>query len=141
MMSNSKLTYAVYIILITCLVFILFLVANDKDNWRGERFDGEVFNFINSSKKIDEPDSESMVSDPSHIMISTSTAITSTKQLDLKEDKKDSEQLILKKNLMFVKTHKCGTSTLVDVFYLWGVRRRLNFVLQPYKHQLNTSKK
>jgi hypothetical protein len=42
-----------------------------------------------------------------------------------------------KKNLMFIKTHKCGTSTLVDVFYLRGVRQRLNFVMHPYRHKLN----
>ena len=34
-----------------------------------------------------------------------------------------------KQNLMFIKTHKCGTSTLVNTFYLYGVRRRLNFVI------------
>ena len=43
---------------------------------------------------------------------------------------------ISKKNLMFIKTHKCGTSTLVDVFYLFGVRRKLNFVMFPSSHQL-----
>ena len=35
-----------------------------------------------------------------------------------------------KRNLMFAKTHKCGTSTLVNTFYLVGVRRRLNFIIQ-----------
>ena len=34
-----------------------------------------------------------------------------------------------KTNLMFIKTHKCGTSTLVNPFYLKGVRHRLNFVI------------
>ena len=36
---------------------------------------------------------------------------------------------VAKKNLMFIRTHKCGTSTLVNVFYLFGIRRRLNFVM------------
>ena len=45
---------------------------------------------------------------------------------------------IMKKNLMFIKTHKCGTSTLVNVFYLYGVRHRSNFALQPYKHNINS---
>ena len=40
-------------------------------------------------------------------------------------------------NFMFVKTHKCGTSTLVNVFYLYGARNKLNFVLNPYTHQIN----
>ena len=35
-----------------------------------------------------------------------------------------------KENFMFIKTYKCGTSSLVNVFYLLGVRRRLNFVIQ-----------
>ena len=44
-----------------------------------------------------------------------------------------------KKNLMFLKTHKCGTSTLVNMFYLFGLRRRLNFVLQsPHNHFITT---
>ena len=30
-------------------------------------------------------------------------------------------------NFMFVKTHKCGISTLVNVFYLYGARNKLNF--------------
>lgn len=38
---------------------------------------------------------------------------------------------VIRKNLMFIKTHKCGTSTLVDMFYLFGVRRRWNFVMTP----------
>ena len=45
-----------------------------------------------------------------------------------------------KKNLMFLKTHKCGTSSLVNVFYLRGVRKKLNFVIQPDKHLLSLSK-
>ena len=45
-----------------------------------------------------------------------------------------------KKNLMFLKTHKCGTSSLVNVFYLRGVRKKLNFVIQPDRHLLSLSK-
>ena len=41
-----------------------------------------------------------------------------------------------KSNLLFVKTHKCGTSTLVNTFYLYGIRRKLNFVINPYSHKL-----
>ena len=44
--------------------------------------------------------------------------------------------VIRKENFMFIKTHKCGTSSLVNVFYLLGVRRRLNFVIQRGQHQL-----
>ncbi|XP_063684643.1 galactosylceramide sulfotransferase-like isoform X2 [Bolinopsis microptera] len=39
-----------------------------------------------------------------------------------------------KRNLMFIKTHKCGTSSLVNTFYLMGVRSRLNFVVQQSDH-------
>ena len=42
----------------------------------------------------------------------------------------DAETAARKKNFMFIKTHKCGTSSLVNVFYLLGVRRKLNFVIQ-----------
>ena len=42
------------------------------------------------------------------------------------------------KNLMFIKTHKCGTSTLVNAFYLAGVRRKLNYVVQR-SHELKFS--
>ena len=48
----------------------------------------------------------------------------------------DVETATRKKNFMFIKTHKCGTSSLVNVFYLLGVRRRLNFVVQKGEHQL-----
>lgn len=50
------------------------------------------------------------------------------------------ESVSQKKNLMFLKTHKCGTSSLVNVFYLRGVRKKLNFVIQPDKHLLSLSK-
>ena len=45
-----------------------------------------------------------------------------------------------KKKLMFFKTHKCGTSSLVNSLYLYGIRRNLNFVLTPYEHQLFINK-
>jgi hypothetical protein len=41
------------------------------------------------------------------------------------------------KNFLFLKTHKCGTSTLVNMLYLFGIRRRLNFVTQPWSRQLD----
>ena len=41
------------------------------------------------------------------------------------------------KNFLFIKTHKCGTSTLVNMFYLFGIRRRLNFVTQPWSRALD----
>ena len=44
-----------------------------------------------------------------------------------------------KTNILFVKTHKCGTSTLVNMFYLYGIRRKLNFVVAPYQHQIPPS--
>ena len=59
--------------------------------------------------------------------------------LDLKGEieQKPGKAAETKRNLMFIKTHKCGTSSLVNVFYLFGVRRRLNYVIQREKsHQL-----
>ena len=47
--------------------------------------------------------------------------------------KVENSSVCIEKNLMFVKTHKCGTSTLVNAFYLYGVRRRLNFVIQDFQ--------
>ena len=41
------------------------------------------------------------------------------------------------KNFLFIKTHKCGTSTLVNMFYLFGIRRKLNFVTQPWNRWLD----
>ena len=45
-----------------------------------------------------------------------------------------------RENLLFLKTHKCGTSSMVNIFYLWAVRRRKNFVLQPWTRQLDITK-
>ena len=41
-----------------------------------------------------------------------------------------------KPKLMFLKTHKSATSTLVNMLYLYGIRRKLNFVMKPYDHWL-----
>ena len=43
-------------------------------------------------------------------------------------------------SFLFLKTHKCGTSTLVNMFYLFGIRRRLNFVTNPWSRQLDVDK-
>ena len=40
-----------------------------------------------------------------------------------------------KTKLMFFKTHKCGTSSLVTILYMYGIRRNLTFLLTPYEHQ------
>ena len=37
---------------------------------------------------------------------------------------------------MFVKTHKTGSSTLGSIFYYYGIKRKLNFVLHPYTNIL-----
>lgn len=37
-----------------------------------------------------------------------------------------------KPNFLFLKTHKTGSSTLGSIFFLYGVKRKLNFVLPPY---------
>ena len=41
-----------------------------------------------------------------------------------------------KSRVMFLKTHKTATSTLINMYYLYGIRRRLNFVAKPYNHWL-----
>lgn len=40
------------------------------------------------------------------------------------------------KNLVFVKTHKTGTSTTVNILYNFGINHGLNFAIYPYSHQL-----
>ena len=45
---------------------------------------------------------------------------------------------VRQKNLMFIKTHKTGSSTLSTTFYLYGIRNRLNFVLKPFKNILGS---
>ena len=42
-----------------------------------------------------------------------------------------------KQNFVFVKTHKTGTSTMVNVLYHYGMMRGLNYAVYPYTHQLN----
>ena len=50
----------------------------------------------------------------------------------------DSETTIkVKSNVMFIKTHKTGSSTLGGLFYLYGIRKKFNFVLFPYTNKLS----
>ena len=124
--SSSKLgyNYIVYVILVTCLVFLFFQLANDKGSGAGnfERFHGGLKMSVNSNKN------ETLHSTKSGAFFVPSSKSDEVGQITP-----------IKKNLMFVKTHKCGTSTLVDVFYLRGVRHRLNFVMHPFTHQLNVA--
>ena len=129
--SGSKLRYVVYIILVTSLVFLMFELANDKGKRAG------ISNLVSSPIVNISVTSEAVVSDTSENVISTLS--DSDQQFESKDRSSSghSEQILIKKNLMFIKTHKCGTSTLVDVFYLQGVRKRLNFVMYPYQHQID----
>ena len=54
----------------------------------------------------------------------------------LQTDKSEWLETMRRDNLMFVKTHKCATTTLVSMFYLNGVRKRLNLAMTPYGHFL-----
>ena len=121
------------------IIFLLFLFQllfqTTTEGKKGENTRKPI-DSKSSPESIKMSVSEGEVSDPPHNAISTWTTKNSTMQLNLKEGDNDSKQRSLKKNFMFVKTHKCGTSTLVDVFYLLGVRRRLNFVLDPHEHKL-----
>ena len=122
--SNSKLGYIVYVILVTCLVFLFFQLANDNGNGKGnfERFHGGLKVSVYSKKN-----------ETLHSTKSGAFFVPSSKSDEV------GQTTPVKKNLMFVKTHKCGTSTLVDVFYLRGVRYKLNFVMHPFTHQLNVA--
>ena len=46
------------------------------------------------------------------------------------------EDLKTKKNFLFAKTHKTGSSTLGSIFFYYGMKRKLNFVLPPYTNTL-----
>ena len=133
--SGSKLRYVVYIILVTSLVFLMFELANDKGKRAG--ISETVSNLVSSPIINISVTSEAVISDTSENVISTLS--DSDQQFESKDrsSSSHSEQILIKNNLMFIKTHKCGTSTLVDVFYLRGVRKRLNFVMYPYQHQLD----
>lgn len=39
-------------------------------------------------------------------------------------------------NFVFVKTHKTGTSTTVNILYHFGITHGLNYAVYPYSHQL-----
>lgn len=41
------------------------------------------------------------------------------------------------KHLVFVKTHKTGTSTTVNILYHFGITHGLNYAIYPYSHQLH----
>lgn len=114
--SNSKLKNAVYIVLISTLVFMVFQLA-DK-----ERTTALIW--MNNPVAARTLVGQGAASKPSD---------TSGKF----ENRTDLGGPIRKENLMFVKTHKCGTSTLVNLFYLLGIRKRLNFVMHPYTHELH----
>ncbi|XP_063688821.1 galactosylceramide sulfotransferase-like [Bolinopsis microptera] len=113
----------------------MFELANDK----GKRVEiSDTGSYMVNSPIINISVSEGVVSDTSEKVIST---LTNSDQLFESKDKPSlshSEQISIKKNLMFIRTHKCGTSTLVDVFYLRGVRKRLNFFMVPYERDINT---
>ena len=40
-------------------------------------------------------------------------------------------------NFVFVKTHKTGTSTTVNILYHFGIINGLNYAIYPYSHQLH----
>ena len=49
----------------------------------------------------------------------------------------DLQNASIKNNLMFIKTHKTGSSTLGGLFYLYGIKKKFNFVLFPYTNKLD----
>ena len=125
--SNPKLGYIVYVILLTCLVFLFFQLANNNGNEKGKFLGSQKLSYYSDQNEN------------SHLTDTGAATRTTFKLSEIKGD--EVRQIEVKRNLMFIKTHKCGTSTLVDVFYLKGVRDRLNFVMHPYTHQLNIGAK
>lgn len=83
-------------------------------------YDGQIRLMSNELEKI------SAVLFPENLVTSNNSVAT------LEENQVGS---VPKNKLMFLKTHKCGTSSLVSILYLYGIRRNLNFVLTPYQHQ------
>ncbi|XP_063683618.1 galactosylceramide sulfotransferase-like isoform X2 [Bolinopsis microptera] len=111
----------------------MFQLANEKGKRVGISDTGS---YLVSSPIVKISVSDDVVSDTSENVISTLTDSDQLFKSKVRPNSSHSEQILIKKNLMFIKTHKCGTSTIVDVFYLRGVRRRLNFVMNPYQHNL-----
>ena len=134
---NTPSKLVMYIILITCVVFLMFELANEKGKRAGI---SETVSNLVSSPIVNISVSEAVVSDTSENVISTLILSDSDQQFESKDrpSSSHSEQILIKMNLMFIKTHKCGTSTLVDVFYLRGVRKKFNFVMIPYTHKLSS---
>lgn len=60
--------------------------------------------------------------------------ISLNQKLEVQE--KSLEQCKERKNFVFIKTHKTGTSTTVNILYNFGMTRGLNYAVYPYTHQL-----
>ena len=119
--SNFNYVRVIFTILVALLIFLMIdpaIFGRDHDYTRRMRLNAQVDISIDSSQKqvVSSQESESDQYKDSHHVKTHFVSI--------------------KKNLMFLKTHKCGTSSLVNIFYLRGVRKKLNFVVQPDQHQL-----
>lgn len=60
--------------------------------------------------------------------------ISLTQKLEVEE--KSLGQCNERQNFVFIKTHKTGTSTTVNILYNFGMTRGLNYAVYPYTHQL-----
>jgi len=54
----------------------------------------------------------------------------------LEVQEKDPAQCKERHDFVFIKTHKTGTSTTVNILYNFGMTRGLNYAVYPYTHQL-----
>ena len=68
---------------------------------------------------------------------STETEVESETPANKHTTEKVTNTELQKTNILFLKTHKCGTSSMVNLFFLFGIRRKLNFVVEPFKRQFN----
>ena len=120
--SNFNNIRVIFIILVALLIFLMIdpaIFGGDQNFSRRMRINAQVDINIDTSNKqvVSSQESESDQYKGSHHV--------------------ETHFVSIKKNLMFLKTHKCGTSSLVNIFYLRGVRKKLNFVVQPDQHQLH----
>ena len=121
--QGSSLNYirVIFTILVALLIFLMIdpaIFGGDHDYTRRMRINAQVDISTDSSQYKQVVSSQDSDSD------------------QYKGSQVQTHFVSIKKNLMFLKTHKCGTSSLVNIFYLRGVRKKLNFVVQPDQHQL-----
>ena len=118
-MKGSVKISSVFCVILTGTLLLLFQTQNNKgeDSSSDPLYIATTSNHIQTLATLETPEN----------MAEWEQASTVSEQ-EMKDFKH--KNIDNKENLMFIKTHKCGTSTLVNTFYLYGVRHRSNFVFQ-----------